>query len=435
MAMMKILYKSVYWKVFQFLTSFIVNIVFVRVFRSSISAEFYSLIYLFSLAVTFFSFGMDIGLNFYLTKRQISQTMANRIIILALIVALSVSLSLIRLYVQPSGYPDWTSGYLLLFSGLYIAGGLLTALSGAIFTAHNQNHIPSQTAFVLNCVLITVVTAANSLVSRHSLIPTLFIVYFLCSFVQGFFLFLYSWWIYTRADAKPMLTGIPLRQILQFSFTAFVINFIFYAGSRLSLYLIPYWMLPADRGNYIQAFKLVEYVGLLAAFVYYPFMNLAAGEDTKKIDSIVLFLVRLSNSLVLVFGIFMAACGWWLFPFIFGSSFDRVYPIFLWFIPGLFAVCSSTFFTAYYFGRGKLKYNFVSACILMASMGAFYFPLMKWWGGAGAAIAFSLATLLSLLYDIGRFGKQVNYRVSDILFVRKTDLADIGMFFKKNRYH
>jgi O-antigen/teichoic acid export membrane protein len=431
MTMMRILYKSFYWKILQFVTSFIVNILFVRIFRSSISAGFYSLIYIFSLAIAFFSFGMDIGLNFYLSKRQISLSTANRIIVLALLLALSVSLPLIRMFIRPLDYPSLTMGYLLLFSGLYIAGGLLTVLSGAIFTAHNQNHIPSQTAFVLNGVLIAVAMTANSLFSRHSVIPILFIVYFFCSFAQGFFLFLYSWWIYSRSNARPTPTAVPLRQILQFSLSVFVINFIFYVGSKLSLYLIPYRMLPADRGNYIQAFKLVEYTGLLAAFVYYPFVNLVAGGDKKKIDSIVLLLVRLSNSVVLVVGIFTAACGWWLFPFIFGRSFDRVYPIFLWFIPGLFAVCSSTFFTAYYFGRGRLKYNLISACILMASMAAFYFPLIKWWGGAGAALAFSLATLLSLFYDIGRFGKQVNYRVSDLLFVRKTDLADIGMLFKK----
>jgi O-antigen/teichoic acid export membrane protein len=431
MAMMRILYKSFYWKILQFVTSFIVNIIFVRIFRSSISAEFYSLVYTFSLAIAFFSFGMDIGLNFYLSKRQISLVTANRIIILALILALSVSLPLIRLFIRPSGYPSLTMGYLMLFAGLYIAGGLLTALSGAIFTAHNQNHIPSQTGFVFNALMIVLALATNSLFARHSVIPILFIIYFIASFAQGFFLFLYSWWIYTRVYIKPLQVAIPFQQILKFSFSAFVINFIFYAGSRLSLYLIPYEMLPADRGNYIQAYKLVEYVGLSAAFVYYPFMNLAAGEDKKKIDAIVQFLVRLSNSLVLAFGIFAAACGWWLFPFIFGRSFDRVYPIFLWFLPGLFAVCSSTFFTAYFFGRGRLTYNFVSACILMGAMAAFYFPLMKRWGGSGAALAFSLATLLSLWYDIGRFGKLVNYRVSDILFVGKTDLATIRLFFKR----
>jgi len=185
---------------------------------------------------------------------------------------------------------------------------------------------------------------------------------------------------------------------------------------------MPYRLGPAGQGNYIQAYKLVEYMGLLMSFLYYPVIVLVAGTDIKKMQQTILLLVRLSNTVILLFSIGVLAIGWWIFPLLFGPSFGNVYRIFTGFIPGLFAVCSSGFFTAWYFGSGHIKFNGVSAGIQLVAMlaGFFIFPAPM-----GTALAFSLASLLSLGYDLWVFRKFYQWSLRDILFIRTSDWGTI----------
>lgn len=447
MAIAKILYKSFYWKVWQFFSSFLLNIIFVRTFQSVVSAEFYSLVYLLSLAISFFSFGMDIGLNYYLSKKRLRPATAHFIILVATALALAVCLPLMSLFFQPSRFPGISLQKLLLFSSFQIAGGLLATLSGALFTANHQNFIPARIGSIFNGIVIAVSVVLNLSYAREEVIQCLFAVYFLFAFLQGLFLFVFSWRLYSVRRQDPRnsqdalnsatmalpapATWVRLEEVIRFSFMAFIANFIFFTASRLSLYLMPYSMSLPDQGNYIQAYKIVEYAGLASSFIYYPFVAMVAGQDRVKMGEIVVFLVRLSNSFALLFSMFILASGWWLFPFLFGNSFDRIYSVFIRFIPGLFAVCSSTFFTAYYFGGGSTRINLISACILFASMGGLYFPLVKWGGPNGAALAFSAATLLSLLYDIILFRRSFDLRIGDVLLLRKADIRKIAFFVRQ----
>jgi O-antigen/teichoic acid export membrane protein len=185
--------------------------------------------------------------------------------------------------------------------------------------------------------------------------------------------------------------------------------------------MIPYFYTPYEQGNYIQAYKIVEYVGVAMSFTYYPFIALVAGSGQKMRDQL-LMLVRLSNTVVFVFAAAIFATGHWLFPLLFGPSFDRMYHIFICFIPGVFAVCSSAFFTAWYFGTGQIRYNIISACILLLTMPALFFFL----GGANsaeaAACGFSLANLLSLAYDIWIYQKTLPSPLSSMLLSGPGDL-------------
>lgn len=445
MAAGKILYKSLYWKILQFLTAFIINIVLARALQSTISADFYTLVYLFSLGISFFTLGLDISLNYYLSRKEISPGTARRIILCIIALALLICLSLLWIFYPFDNYhPAVPLPWLLFFAGFNIAGGLLTTLSGTLFTTYGQNHLIGKVGFFVNMVVLVCCVIISYVDSGPVLVISLFWVYFLFSFLQGLFLFILSMRLYssrslqspiplpltTTATAEiPTSTVTPLH-ILRFSFTAFLINFIFFAGTRFCIYLIPYRLTLSDQGNYIQAYKIVEYMSLVISIIYYPFIALVAGEGGEKMKSRVLLLVRISNTFVLISGIFILAIGGWLFPFVFGRSFDRMYGIFTGFLPGLFAVCSSTFFTAYYFGSGQMKYNFISACIQFACMPLFFFLFVRNGSATGAAFAFSVAVFGSLLYDLLVFRRVHPFAARDILVVNKKDWDTIRMLMR-----
>ncbi|HZE85005.1 MAG TPA: hypothetical protein VE035_11900, partial [Puia sp.] len=330
MLIAKILYKSFYWKIFQFLASLIINIIFVRALRSSLSAELYSLSYLLALATSFFTLGLDISLNFYLSRKLISPAMARRIALAVVALALLVSLPLVGLLYRPLSYPGISPQKILLFAALNIAGNLLTVLSGAIFTAGGRNFLPVRISFQVNCLVILLSLLSSMVFSGSRLAEMLFWIYFSASLLQGLFLFVGSRRYdppTANANTNIAPTADPstaantntgslalLPAILRFSLAAFIANFIFFAASRTGLYLLPYRAEPSSLGNYIQAFKIVEYMTTLAAFIYYPFMALVASENKEKMNGMVLFMVRLSNTFVLIAAILLLVTGRFLFP-------------------------------------------------------------------------------------------------------------------------
>jgi O-antigen/teichoic acid export membrane protein len=173
-------------------------------------------------------------------------------------------------------------------------------------------------------------------------------------------------------------------------------------------------------------------MGLAMSFTYYPFIALVAGvgEGREKMKDHLLVLVRLSNTVVLAFCLVAMAAGPWLFPFLFGPSFDRMSGIFNGFIPGLFAVCSSGFFTAWFFGSGHIRYNLISACIQLLCMPLFFFLLNGPASPEGIALAFSMSGILSLAYDLWVFRKFFPFHVKEILFIRRTDVKILQRFLR-----
>jgi O-antigen/teichoic acid export membrane protein len=425
----KILYRSMYWKVFQLILSFFINIFLARLFQSSISAEFYSFVYLLSLCASFFTLGLDIGLNYYLSRREISPRAACGIIAVVTLLTLAITIPCLALVYRPATHPDIPAGAWWLLAAFHLAGVILTNLSGTLFTAYGRNDLSARYVFFINLALAAALVLISLYFNGRRLVEGLFFVYFFFSFLQGMVLYILAVTRYASRRESEGAQQVGMGRILRYSFTAFVTNFIFFLGLRLNIYLLPFWVNPADQGNYIQAYKLVEYLALIASFLYYPFIALVAGPyDDRTKQRLLLFLVRMSNTAVALFSILMLVAGKTLLPLIYGHSFDRMYGIFVCLIPGLFAVCSSTFLTAWFYGAGRLKYNLISGCIQLGTAAGAFFLLVRVWDVRGAALAFSLASLASMGYDCFVFRKETPYGFRHLLLPQRSDWRMIRLF-------
>jgi O-antigen/teichoic acid export membrane protein len=420
MAIGKILYKSFYWRAFQWGSSFVVNILFARMLRASLSAELYSLVYLFSIFTGFFTLGLDVGLNYFISRGELSPALARKII--GGVTGMAVVISPLLLFVGHGLIrdPDISLQRLLLFSVCQIGGTLLVALSGAFFTAFGQNHIPAKIGCFFNVLIAVLALAENRIYHGRQAIDNLFLLYFLLSLGQGIVLFLLTE-RYRGGRGEDGKKNVSPVFLLRYCSMSFITNFVFFLGGRVALYLLPYHVPASDLGNYIQVYKIVEYMSMIAAFLYYPFIALVATEERDKMNEKALMLVRLSNTGVLLVTLLILILGPFLFPFVFGPSFGQMSGIFLWFIPGLFAACSSTFFTAWYFGAGHVRYNLVSACLQMGAAVLLFFLLTPAWGVRGAAISYSAAALLSMSYDCLLFRKFYRYKLADLLLMQRND--------------
>jgi O-antigen/teichoic acid export membrane protein len=419
-----------YWKALLAALSFFTNLFLVRLFGASVSAEYYSFVYLLSLLATLFSFGLDISLNYFLSRREIPAATAWRIIAGAVIFSLACSLPLLALTFHLFAHPHISLGNWLLFSALHISGTLLTNLSATIFTAYGRSWRATGYTFAVNVLLIIFLFIISFFFQGTArLVEHLFLLLFSFSFLQGCLLFVMA--VITYGDRREDTAGQHARIyfILRYSIRAFIINFIFFLGARLSIYLLPYFADANNLGNYIQAYKLVEYIGLAASFLYYPFMAwvAGAGEEKNKARALLL-LIRIAHTGMLFFCIGVLLFGKMVFPWMYGHSFERMYGITLFFMPGLFPVFSSTFFTAYFYGVHRLKNNFISGGIQLVLSVILFFPLKASLGVWGAALSFSIASLGSMAYDCIIFRKITAYRPADVLFMRTGDWKHIKVF-------
>jgi O-antigen/teichoic acid export membrane protein len=429
-----ILYKSFYWRAIQMGSSFALNILIARLLRSAVSAEFYSLIYTLGLVTSFFTLGLDIGLNYFIARGQLPLSAARRIILGITALALIAGTFLVLLFRAWLPYFVLSTEMLLFFAACQIAGTLLTTLAGTVFTAAGQNHQPVKLAVYGNGLMILLALADYHFFAGGRAVRNIYMLYCLVSLTQGVLVFMLS------NRLGPAIKGrngsiqphrVTTRFLLRFCFFSFMINFLFFIGGRIGIYLLPYSTTPAALGNYIQVFKLVEYMGLVTAFLYYPFVTLAASDDGAGSREKVLVLIRLSNTLVLIVCGSGAALGHFIFPAVFGSSFGGMYPIFLAFVPGIFALCSSSFLTAWYFGAGQVRYNLNSAIIQLAAGLLLYFLLIPVWGVRGAAWAYSGAAFASLAYDCSMFSRFHHFQLRDVLWIRRADWRLVGDFSGK----
>jgi len=417
--------KSLYWKLLQFLIVFITNILFVRLFKPELASVFYSIIYLASLLVSFFTLGMDVSLNYFLSKKQISASNVHSLTLLVVICALVITIPVCFLYFNNTPLNEFISiSQKIAFSVLYVTGGLLIVFSNTIFTVNDQNYIPLKVSVLLSTLVLSLCFIFRAFYSSSEAINAFFYCYFIIYFITGIVLFLSSIKVYNKKFNIHLVFPIPISKLFQYSLIIFFINILFVLASKISIFILPYWMDANALGNYIQAYKIVEYIVTFIAFIYFPAISMVASQ-AEEAKGLILFLVRLSNTVILLVSIFILCFGHYLFTALFGIHFNLMYEVFIYMIPGLFALCASTFFTAYFFGANLFKYNLYSACIMLAVLLAILFILATNGSVIGAAMAFSIAAIAGFTYDAISFKQQYNYKFTNILFLKVSDMSTL----------
>jgi O-antigen/teichoic acid export membrane protein len=143
----------------------------------------------------------------------------------------------------------------------------------------------------------------------------------------------------------------------------------------------------------------------MIASVFFPIIA-GASDPLKYIDQIkqsskAAFLISAFGCLIL------AASGYWLFPYVFGSDFNNMYQPFLLMIPGIIAYCSLFQMTAYFAGRNMVIKNIIGtilSLLFLVTLDPIVIPLA---GTNGAAIVLSLSYLIFSIYMIYEFKKEV----------------------------
>jgi len=256
--------------------------------------------------------------------------------------------------------------------------------------------------------------------------------YFLSIVLQAILLLLFFWF---QLPVKKIQfpTAKELISLLKYASVAFGANLVFFLVYRIDYWMIDYFVdSNDDLGNYIQVSKLVQLfimIPALAASVIFP--STVATERTRMQEH----LAKACRILFIAFFvliILLVLTGKFLFPWLYGSSFNAMYTPFLAMIPGILAISLQSLIAAWFAGTNQVKYNIYGALIALGLIIVLDIILIPAYGITGAAIASSIAYISYFLYQYLIFTKQSNHSIKDFIVLNKGDIQWAKELFTKN---
>jgi O-antigen/teichoic acid export membrane protein len=112
--------------------------------------------------------------------------------------------------------------------------------------------------------------------------------------------------------------------------------------------------------------------------------------------------------------IFIAITGNWLFPFVFGSTFNNVTIPLLLLLPGIFGIAVLVLLSAYFSGKGKVSINVKGAiwALVVVVIGDIIF--IPKYGIYAAAIVSAVGYLVNLAYAMWHFFKDYQLTLAEL---------------------
>lgn len=434
MKVSEILYKSFLWRGVQFLLSFFINAFLAHYLGAAITGEFFSLIYIFASIAFILSIGLDVSFVYFVSRKLIS--FQKIVSILGLLVLTVIPLSWLILKIMSySNNVEYFSSTEFIYYGLsFITGNILFTLVTAVLTGINKYHlslIVLVAGAFLNVLVILLFVSFNFNWQYY------FAFNFLLALIQAITIAL----ILFRNKNHPflkVLKDIPTKFLFKYALNKFTIAVLFLVSVRWSIYLLPFSSLDKMlNGNYVQMFKLNEYMATVASFIYLPLIAINASNKKSQNVSIVSFFIRAIHTILIIYALFILLTKHHFFTLLFGDTYSEMADLFFIMFPGLVAICASPFITGFFFSQKKFKYNFISATISFIISVGLYFPLLNLYGIKGVAIGWSIAMLASYSYDIYVMQKYYDLKMRKIIFVNSYDLdyfiTNIKSFVNKKR--
>lgn len=429
MPLSKLLYRSVLWRVIALATVFVMNVMLSRLLEATMYGKLFFLVNYLALGLVVVGLSMESGLSYYRSKKQITDKYSWWFSICWSLSATCLLVACLWILSPEAFYHN--NHHLLLYGSFYIAGNLLISFFTPLFISKRQFIVPN--------VIIAIINIASSLLfilgwNQDFLDAMTIANLFLASFlIQGLLMAL-AYTRYFRND-RPKLGGdAGIAKITRYSLYVFIGNLVVFFVYRVDYWFVDYYC--ADKsllGNYIQVSKLGQLFFIIPSILGSTIFSLSASDhrllDVRKLEQ----LSRIIFSSVLLGCMLLIFFGYWLFPFIFGNSFNMMYLPFVLCVPGILALSTLYPLTAYNAGKNQAKYNTIGACIAFAVIIAGDIILIPLVGIAGAAIASSIGYIAYKAYILSGFKKMYALQIRTCFLVRKKDIRLLFASFNKIR--
>lgn len=430
--MIKYFYQATVWKLLVQLSGFLLNLLIARYFGAAQSGNLFYLLSIYSLIILFLSFSLESGIIYFGTKQIIS---FNRLISFSLIISFG-SIGLVYLYFLfvPHDNNLIQNNQLLFWSAVsFIAGNLLQSFGGSLFYAKNNFTFPYKIAFVFQTILLIILIFKWALLLPLVSDATYFSFYFISYLVMGISCF--GFFIFQQKEKFrfTLPSARQLRLFINYCALSWVDNLIFFLLYRLDYVFVERLCSVKELGNYIQVSKIAQLFFILPAVlasIIFPLSVLKpSGEILKWITSISRFIFLIYSVICLI----AILTGKWLFPFVFGPSFNDMYLPFVLLVPGILSLSVSFTLSAYFSGIKKLGVNIKAALLALGVVLTGNFIGVSFYSIQVAAVVSSISYIVLMIYLINVMKKQHQLSTSDFFLFRPKDLRNLKTIISNYR--
>lgn len=427
MTYQRILYQSFLWRGLYFASTFLLNILFARYYQASESGWVFFITNSYAFTLLVAGLSLESGMGFFVSKKEIATSkLLNLSVLWSFIVGMVILFSYYLFFIKEQN--NFSEELFLVSSLSYVCGILLTNYCSGLFYGNKNFVTPNIICTLCNLALMLFIIASFSYPSSLFNSRNYIFLYFVMFLIQGFLLVI-AVKISYATSWQPLFpaTG-ELKKLLRYSLTAFIANVIFFLVYRIDYWFVKSFCSPEDLGNYVQVSKLGQVLITIPSILASAVFSLTAGGQKAEVNE---DLQVLSRVLLLSSGLFclsLALTGKWLFPFVFGASFNRMYLPFLLLTPGILSISALYPLTAYYSGKNMMRVNIAGSLIGLLFIIAFDFILIPRFGIKAAALISSLGYICYHMYVLIFFKKEYKTSISDFFRIKRSDFTWMKSF-------
>jgi O-antigen/teichoic acid export membrane protein len=426
----KLLTQSIVWRTLYFATLFWVNVALAHYLRADGTGKIFFISNTFALIQLFAGFCLEGGITYFGASKTISN---NKILWLCLLWTLIVSVCLLFIL------SIWGNSINHLFEGLnvpvsafcFIIGLTLTNYGCNLFYAHGNFLLPNLVLSIVNGFLLVITRIIYIQFHNIRLITDVYF-YFIClqgiAVVTAYILHHKSWKQFQLPD------WVDIKQLYRYSREVLAANVLFFLVYRVDYYFVHASPVctDIDLGNYMQVSKLGQMLVVIPQIIasaVYPQMS--SGENRELVGETVMMLARIFSILFLLLIIFISLIGNWLFPFVFGATFNKMQIPMLLLLPGIFCVSVLVILASFFSGKGNVRVSIYAALLALAVVLAGDYFFVPVYGIIAAALVSTVGYAVNLGYYLFQFKKDYSLSLAYFFKWRKTDLDVLRRLMKK----
>lgn len=427
MSLRKLIFQSILSRGLYFLSATVLNIMIARYYEASYSGLLYFMINSYALVVIVGSLSIESGVSYFLASGRVQ---ANEVGFFSLLwtigITAVISFFLYRM-ISAGTLSDLYRQYFTV-SVLYIGGNILSAFFLSMFYAKKSFFLPNILMTSVNILLIILLLFTDRLISLKEYLD----FYFGGFLLQGVLLAIAFFIVYGWNRKLVLPPKDSLKGIFRYAMQALAANVLFFLLYRIDYWFVEKYCSASELGNYIQVSKLGQLFLVIPGMMASAVFPAAARDQVADTKRSLLPVARAYTFLCLFACILIAVSGYWLFPFLFGSSFDRMYRPFLFLVPGILSLSMVKILAAFFSGRNQVWIN-IAFCMtgLMILLPVDLIVIPRW-GIDAAAITSSFAYLSGLGLLIYLFLRNTSFSIRDLILINRSDIAEAVGLLKRS---
>ncbi len=418
----KIFFAGVLWKFLFYISAFLLNAFIAHTLGAADSGRFYYLLYNLSFVVLALSLGFDSGINYFNGSRQISRNQLFTLSALFCIVAFLVFITGYYIFIHFSFIPSHPFNSYIIW---YVIGSLSFNVFAAFYYSENKHAAPNLVLTISNVLLI--ILLPGILLSNTISALLFFRIYLLVNLIAALWIITLLFIRGARFE-KLFFKKFFSTGVLKFSLQSFILSILFALLLRCDYWIVAFYCTANEIGNYLQTSKFVQLVMLLpslASFSLFPLIVQSVVAE-NEIESKLIRLVNIYIYVSLLICISLAITGKFLFPLIYGNTYDKMYFLFLFLIPGLVAMAATYPLSPFFSAKKLIPINIKGMTISIAVLVVTDVLLIPYYNIYGAAIGCSLGYCCYFIFLLYHFKKHIDLKL--------VKLIDLKLFISEIKY-